>query len=776
MPNDRPVVTEDPTRRKGRSWRDRFWDASHFGERVSPPLAWGRDLTHRTVLLLIVAAITALFVGIAALPGVAIFSKTVRGVAQRFDGDLGSLDLPTVAQRSVVVSREGKVLATLAGEENRVVVSIDRVPEITRQAVLAIEDAGFYEHQGVDLNGLMRALLSNVKAGGLRQGGSTITQQLVKNTLVGSERTLDRKILEARMAVELERSMSKKKILELYLNEAYFGRGVYGIGTAAEYFYGKTVEKLTLAESALLAGVIKAPENLEPIANPEAARTRRALVLKRMVDEGFVPESDAQAAGEEPLGAEARPLKGAASPYFVEYVKSLILDDPRFGETTDERIQALFQGGLRIETTLNWQLQRVATRTTKQVLNFRNDPDSALVSIDPKTGEVIAMVGGRDFSKEQYNLAVQGKRQPGSTFKPVTLVAALREGVPDTLTMNTPSPITVEDQEGNPYKVANYDLKGRGWIDMREATAFSVNTYYIQLIERIGEAKVAETAALLGIQSEMPAVTSLALGTIEVAPFELASAYATLAAKGRYCAPFAITRVLDASGEVIMRGEPECEQRIDPNVAALASDILREVPERGTGTGNGRIGRPVTGKTGTTEELSDAWYAGYTPQFSTVVWIGFRDSRKPLVNIHGLPKVFGGTLPAQIWNAFMVAAHEGLAKEPFPAPPPPLRATVPDVVGQDQRDARAILEEAGFSVRGTYVDSGEARGTVIAQDPAAETEAAAGRLVTLSVSNGEGAPTPPSPSPSPSPSKSPSPAPSPTTSTTPSASPTPEGD
>ena len=769
-PNDREVIVEDMTRPPGRSWRDRVWDAVHYGERVSPPLVWGRDLGHRAVLLMMVAAVTALLVGIAAMPGVAIFGKTVGGVADRFDVEVGDIELPAVAQRSVVVSREGKTLATLSGEENRVVVDVDEVPKQTQHAVLAIEDAGFYEHHGVDLPSLVRALLSNVKAGGLAQGGSTITQQLVKNLIVGTERSLDRKILEAQFAVELERQMSKKRILELYLNEAYFGRGVYGIGTAAEYYFGKRVRKLTLAESALLAGIIKSPENLEPIANPEGAKERRALVLRRMVDEGFVTASEAEAAAASELGAKARPIKGPRTPYFVEYVKSLILSDERYGQTIDQRIQVLFQGGLRIETTLDFKLQDVAQKAARTILDLKDDPDSALVSIDPKTGAVIAMVGGRDFGEEKYNLAVQGRRQPGSTFKPMTMVAALAAGVPPTQPYNAKATIKVTDQAGKPYEVSNYDRRGRGFIDMREATAFSVNTYYIQLIDQIGPEAVVEMSRKLGIETELQPYTSLALGTIEVTPFEMASAYATLAANGRYCEPFAITKVLDATGAIVHRGEPACQQVIDPSIAALATDILREIPERGTGRANGRIGRPVTGKTGTTEELSDAWYAGYTPQFATVVWIGFRGSRTPLRNIHGLPSVFGGTLPAMIWKEFMLAAHDDLEVEQFPPPPPPRTSTVPKLVGEQVADARALLEEAGLNVRVVTVPSWRSQGRVLSQEPAAETEVAVGTMVTLEVSDGTGPSPTPSPSPSPTPSATPSPKPSPTGSVSPSAS------
>lgn len=734
-----------------RPWLARVRDAWEFGERTAPPIVLGKDILHRSVLLAIVAGLTAVFLALLAVPGVGILGKAVGNLSKRFEGQpVESAELPRIAQRSVVVDRKGKTIATLAGEENRVFVPLSDVPEQTQQAVLAIEDAQFYEHNGVDVRGLVRALLLNVRAGALRQGGSTITQQLVKNTIVGTERSIDRKIREARLAVSLERTKTKSEILELYLNETYFGNGVYGIGTAAEYYFGKRVSKLTLPESALLAGVIKAPQNYEPIANPDRARRRRGLVLSRMVDERMITEAQARAARNAPLGAKPHRLRPSKVPYFVEYVKGLLLEDKRFGATRSERAAALFQAGLRIETTLDLDLQNGARRATEAVLDRKNDPDSALVSIDPTTGAVRAMVGGRDFDKEKYNLAVQGKRQPGSTFKPFTMVAALAEGIPPGTTFDTPSPLKVKDSTGEVVEIANYSERGEGLMDMRRATEQSVNTYYVQLIQKVGPAKVVETAERMGITSELKPYISLALGTLEVSPFELASAYGTLANGGTYCKPFAIARVVDATGETVLRNAPSCERRISASVAAQATDILRGVPLRGTGTQNGRIGRPNAAKTGTTDRYTDSWYAGFTPQYATVVWLGYAESNKrELKNVHGLPRVFGGSLPAMIWSRYMRYAHRNLPVKEFPKPPKAASTVVPDVKGKTVEEAKRILEEARFTVRVETESSGKPVGTVLSQDPGGGGEVEKGSLVTLTISGDPEATSSPSPSPAP---------------------------
>lgn len=751
-------------------WRARIKDAAHFGERVDPPLLDGADLVHRVALLIVVAAFTGLLAALAISPGVAVASKTVGTLSDRFAGPIGSTDLPEVVQRSVVLDRNGEVIATLAGEENRVYVPLSRVPENAQNAIISIEDAKFFDHHGVDLAGLTRALLFNFRSGSVRQGGSTITQQLVKNTLVGNERSIDRKIREARLAIALEKTTPKRKILEQYLNETYFGNGVYGIGAAAEYYFAVPVEDLTVWQSALLAGIVKAPENYEPIRHAEAAKKRRNLVLGRMADEGFISHELAEKYSRRALGASANPLPRAKTPYFVEYIKGQILNDSRFGATRAERARKIFQAGLRIQTTLDLKLQEGARESVEKILNLKGDPSAALASIDPTTGAIRAVVGGRNFEDQKFDLATQGLRQPGSTFKPITLLAALEAGISPSLTFDTPSPITLKDGEGKDYIVNNYDGRGGGLMDLRKATELSVNSYYVQLIDLIGADKVAAMGQKLGIQQELPPYLSLALGSIAVTPLELASAYATMANEGSWCQPYSITRISTPDNRTVVRNEPNCERRVTRGVAAQASEILRGVITRGTGRKNGQIGRPAAGKTGTTDNYTDAWFAGYTPQYATVVWLGFPEStKKPLKNIHGLPKVYGGSLPAQIWSRYMRIAHKGLAVEPFPKASGTPSTPMPEVTGMALDDARETLKKAGFpTVKTETVRSRRKKGTVVAQDPAAGAGVQTGVVVTLKISDGSAPPPPPPP---PSPSHSPSPSPSPSPSVSPSPSP-----
>jgi len=701
---------------------------------------------HRVALVAVVIGMSATLLAVLTIPGAAVVGRLARGVASKLDGGPQGLEGVSfkIAQRSVIYGAGGEVIATLAGEENRAFVPIDRIPQQTQQAVLAIEDSRFYEHHGVSVGSLFRAMFANVEAGGVRQGGSTITQQLVKNIIVGNQRSLDRKIREAQYAVELEKEKSKREILELYLNETYFGEGVYGIGTAAENYFGKRVDKLSLQQSALLAGIIRAPEYYGPFVSRQRALDRRNTVLDRMAQLHYVSAPDAAAAKAAPLKFGRHPLPKPLDPYFVEFIKDQIMDNPIFGETRADRAQALFQGGLRIYTTLDTKLQKAASDSVAKVLTSKRDPAAALVSIEAATGAVKAMVGGSDFTKSKYNLAVQGKRQAGSSFKPFTMITALENGVAPTYTLDTPSPLELTDQSGHVWKVQNYSHHGEGVMTLRKATELSVNAFYAQLIQKVGPEKVVETAHNMGITSELKPYLSLALGTFEVSPYEMASAYSTLANNGVHCTPFAISKVVDAGGHTLLRNDPDCTQVLDPKIAAQADDILQGVILRGTGRANAQIGRPAGGKTGTTDDYKDAWFTGFTPQYATAVWMGYpKDRTRPLYNIHGYAKVFGGSLPAMIWARYMKFAHQNLPVLKFPKPPDVTPVAVPDVTGKPFDDAKGELEAAGFTVQKETVSSSLAPGVVAQQDPPAGTQTDPGARITLFVSDGTGSGEPP---------------------------------
>jgi membrane peptidoglycan carboxypeptidase len=761
-----------PFPRSFQEWRARIRDAWTFGDRVAPPLPRGPELMFRIGVLAVVTALTGILFAMAASPAAAFFGRTVGLVASRFDQPLPEAKLPKFDQRSVVLDRNGRTLATFSGEENRVFLSLSDIPLVTQQAVIAIEDARFYQHHGVDVPGLLRAMFLNIRVGGIAQGGSTITQQLVKNTIVGRERSLDRKVREARLAVELEKRMSKQKILEAYLNETYFGNGVYGVETAAQFYFGEHARDLTMPQSALLAAIIKAPQNYEPIHNYSAARGRRDVVMRRMSEEGFITRDQFEAARAKGLGVKAHTLRQSSAPFLLTYIRNLLRNDPKMKDAYDDPEAALYTAGLRIQTTLDASLLQSANDAMARVLPATHDPAAALVSIDPATGGVRAVAqlndvrhtGGEDTV---LALAFGQGRQPGSTFKPLTLLAAITRGISPALTFNGQSPYD-GDVCGQHYKVPNYDNEQFGFLNMRQATEKSVNTYYVQLENLVGCNAVVDMGRALGIQSDLSAIPSLTLGTIDVTPYELASAYATLANGGVRCKPFLIEKIT-ATGKTIVDRKPDCERTVDANAVALADDILRGVIARGTGRKNGNIGRPAAGKTGTTNDYTNSWFAGFTPQFATTVWLGYPDDQKTcLCNLHGLKKVFGGSLPAMIWSRYMRFAHQGLSVKGFPAARAPGLVAMVDVVGKTNGDARKMLADAGFpSVEAHGVDSPLPFGTVVAQDPPAGTRIAKGSLVTLQISNGKGPKPTPTPKPKPKPSPTPKPSPKPSKSPTP---------
>jgi penicillin-binding protein 1A len=691
-----------------------------------------------------VLAVASVLFALALLPSIGVAGRAVQRFNDEFISLGGEADVayPRFPVRSTVYASDGSVLATLFGDENRKIVRFDQINEVTRKAVLAIEDTKFYEHPGIDVMGIFRAVLANIKAGGIEQGASTITQQLARNAFpsVGTERTLARKLQELKVAKRLEEEYSKDQILELYLNRVYFGRGVYGIGTAAEYYFSKRAEELTLPEAATLAGLIAAPEKWSPATDMEAAVGRRNQVLLRMARLGWVSDAEAEQAMALPIELRLKPTAQPRAPFFVRYLTNRILEDPRFGSTREARANTLFQGGLKIYTTVEPRLQKAGARAVHKQLPLAKDPEAAIATVDARTGAIRALVSSVSFDKSQVNLATgEGGtgRQSGSAFKPFTLVAAFEQGIPQMKVYNGASGQTVDCGPGNaPYTVNNADGSG-GYMNLWSATQSSVNAVFVQLSVDAGLENVVEVAHRMGIESPLQPFCSLTLGTNEVTPLEMASAFSTLANEGKHCTPFAITRVVDRDGnEVFRQKHGKCEQVVDPEIAALVVNMLERVVTSGTGTRANLGSRPVFGKTGSTNDLNDAWFTGCTRQLCSATWVGHKNALIPMYNVHEFDRVWGGTIPAQIWHDYMVTATRGMQVLDFPAAPGPSSATVPNVLGKSQQEAEKILAEANFTPIPKEVPSLVPVGQVSAQSPAAGARIVAGSAVYIHVSNG----------------------------------------
>lgn len=679
-------------------------------------------------------------------------------------------------QSTVITDRHGKTIVRLFAEENRQDVALGKMPAHLRQAVIATEDRRFYEHEGVDPIGIARALMTDIAKGEKVQGGSTITQQYVKQAFVTSEKTLKRKVQEAILAQKVEQRFTKDQILELYLNTIYFGHGAYGVEAASRVYFGKGVDKLTLAQAAMLAGVIKSPGRYSPYLEPEAAKRRRDTVLYQMRNQGYVNESDYSEAVASEIKLEGIKKRSVKAPYFVEWVKEQLVD--RFGETL------VYRGGLRVKTTLDLGSQKAAEAAVSDILDRKGDPSAAVVSLDPQTGEIIALVGGRNFDAQQFNVAVQGQgRQPGSAFKPFVLATALSQGVSPEQGYKS-GPIRIPVGNGT-WSVTGASGAGKGsTMRLRQATEMSVNSVFAQLIMDVGPEKVVETAESLGIRKGITPVPAIALGGLErgVTPLEMASAYGTFAAGGKKAKPFAVMEVKDPDGNTIFRQRPALAEALDPAVAYLTTDILTGVIRRGTGV-TASIGRPAAGKTGTTQQYRDAWFVGYTPQLATAVWVGYPASQKEMLNVHGR-RVTGGSFPAIIWSRFMRAALANTPAERFVRPAgiksatlcstsggtptefcpetvkalvltahvpdkckvhtKPVEVKVPELVGLTKADALSKLETSRLKAKLVEQPvAGVGAGVVASQNPAAGTKLKTGAEVTIVVSTGESANTPP---------------------------------
>ena len=646
-----------------------------------------RTALTRAPLVLLVTVLAGVLVAGLALPAVGAVGLAARMGTDTFESLPQELSTPPLAQRSRLLAADGTVIATLF-EENRVVVPLDRVPQVARDAVLSIEDSRFYEHNGLDLRGLARAFVANQRAGRVEQGGSTLTQQYVKNVLLNAaetdeqraaatEQSNGRKLREARLALAVESELDKEQILERYLNIAYFGGGAYGIGTAAQRYYGKAVEDLTLNEAATLAGLLQSPSAYDPLRSPERARERRDIVLRRMAELGTAAPADVEAALAGDLGlAPTEQANGCANspyPFFCDYVlREQVPSDPAFGATPEERITRLLTGGLTVRTTLDPQAQAAADEAIAR--GDRGRRAGATVMVAPGSGDVVALATSETYGEDTeagqttFPLATTLPGfQAGSTFKAFAAVAALERGMSPSQTYDSPGRYESDvcDNPGSGF-YRNYGSSNAGRIDMRRAMARSTNTYFVQLTERLGASTVAQTAKRLGVRSlDADGVgdrsCSIVLGGWNTSILELTNAYATIASGGVHCQPRVVLEAVDAQGSALPVTPPQCERVLDERVAAVTTDLLRGVVTSGTGTG-ASLGRPAAGKTGTTNNNTDVWFVGYTPQLASGVWLGFPERPQDT----GLT---GGSLPATIWGQQMRAALRGTDVESFPPVP-----------------------------------------------------------------------------------------------------------
>ncbi len=711
-------------------------------------------------------------------------------------------DYPTLslAQTSFLYASDGSLITELHADQDRVVLTFGQIPQSIRDATVAIEDRRFYQHHGVDLRAILRAAYDNVAAGRTIEGGSTITEQLVKNLYTGAERTLRRKLDEAVLAWQLEDRMTKDQILTEYLNTVYFGAGAYGVQAAARTFFGVDAADLGLAQSATLAGLITSPGHFDPVRHPRRALGRRDVVLRLMFEQHLISSRAYARSIRANLNVRrSRPNSARYPyPYFVDYFKAWFLSNPAFGETREDRYKALFTGGLRITTTLDPRLQSAAESAVRSVLSYPSDPAGAMTVMDPTTGYVRAMVGGRtgDYwdgtPGARVNLATgEGGtgRQSGSSFKPFALVAAIENGISPSTVFSAPSSIQIPMEGGHVWSVTNAEGSGYGSLSLADATIHSVNTVYAQLIDRVGAAKVVAVAKRMGIrccthvsQPTHPLLPYLSavLGTNEVNTLEMADAYSTLASGGSRVDPVPVLSVTDAKGNVLWRADPRPRRVLDPQIASVVDQILQNVVLYGTGTA-ANIGRPQIGKTGTAMDHSNAWFVGAIPQLTAAVWVGYPRGQIPMVPPRTRITVFGGTWPAGIWRIFMERAALNLPVRTFPQPaigyvsvavdttqqpyclpnqytlpqnvqtlqfvagmqprktcttPTSLQSiTVPSVIGLPQAAAEETLRQAGFSVTATVAPSTQPAGTVVYQNPAAGVDAYQTSTVTITVSS-----------------------------------------
>jgi 1A family penicillin-binding protein len=618
---------------------------------------WTRRWVRRT--LIAAGAVTLLAVGVVGVAALWAFTILPRSLPS-----VTALETLQPIQGTKIYDDNDEPMTELH-VERRILVPLAQIPQSLRDAILATEDRRFYSHWGIDPIGVARAVVQNYRRGRLVEGGSTITQQLTKVLFLTPDKSLERKLKEAVLALELERRYSKDRILEMYLNQVYFGHGSYGVEAAARTYFGKSVSELTVRESALIAGLPRAPSNYSPFDRGEAAKRRREVVLRRMVDYGALKDEEAKRLAKTDLGLIPPERRRTTGQYFVDYVQQTL--EAKYGP------DLVLKGGLNVYTTLNPTMQLAAEQSLRdglKALQGRSTqarpgelPEGAVVTVEPQTGYVKAMVGGSDFLRSEFNRAVQAKRQPGSAFKPFIYIAAIEAGfTPASQIEDSPVSYAVGGKNGQTWKPENYDRKFRGSTTLQQAIEESVNVVTVKLQERIGLAKTIQVARRLGIASPLDINLSLALGTSDLSLLELTSAYGVLANQGVWMPPVTIRYVTDAQGKLLEEHVPEGRESLAPETAYVITHMLRGVVERGTGQAAKALGRPVAAKTGTTNDYSNAWFIGFTPRLATGVWVGY-DRPRSL----GRDET-GSRVAVPIWVGYMGKVLGDSPKEDFPVP------------------------------------------------------------------------------------------------------------
>jgi len=742
--------------------------------------------------LLSIALLASTWIGLFAFFGTnsayGVFTDLERKYVPEVDDLL--LDLPDLSQVSRIYTLDNVLLAELHDGKNSEPVLYEELPDLVIKAVLAAEDAEFFEHEGVDFAAIGGAAIDNLR--GVTRGGSTITQQVVKQHFVGDEITLQRKIQEAMVAVELERRYTKEQILEFYVNSVYYGWSAFGVKTAAREYFGKTLEELTIAEAATLFVPIRNPSNYDPRRQPERVLDRRNDVIDTMVVHEMITPAQGERAKNEPYVIQPHPEFQGPADHVVAEVRRALLNDPEFsflGATDEERKKAIFGcpsddvtcaggGGLKVYVTIDLDLQKKANEILDTWLpiadpsalsedqlaacvqrynnaqipvpepsDLRCAPTGAIASVDNVTGAIKVMASGLPFDVEQFDLAIQGKRNPGSSFKPFALTAYLESGgsLNSFWDARSPKPIDCPFCNPDPWVVHNAG-GGGGGISLFSGTQNSVNVVYAQVSKEVGPERIIDVAHRMGIKSELPAVYSLVLGAGAVSPLEMASAFSNFATNGLHAGSYLVERIENTAGELVYSRNVERLQVVDPAIMAAARRPLTQVVAAGTAT-RARIGRPQGGKTGTHQNFNEAWFVGFVPEYSTAVWVGYPDFQAPLRNvaINGefYGRVYGGTVPAPIWAEFMKYMLRETPVSDFPEDPPGVSqyyrtpsTEVPLVVGLMQGEAEDDIYDAHLRPNVVEVNSIEEKGVVLTQDPEEGSGAAHGQVVTIEVSSG----------------------------------------